>query len=322
MAVGNLGNLEIVLVGYDDGDVAAYYTHAIVRCLKATSDQSRGTGACRARQTLHPKPFFHENVGKSAWGLAIHEQSRLIAVGSNLHEVTVFAFAVNRNKAAVKFPEVDNSPRVATGQTALELQKQFQSRTRTWRITLPLGHTGNNIPNLDFIDDEAGEADKVAAIDIAGSVWILDIWKIGALPIHWRDDPDTDLTPGMYGILFHREPLNESQADTMAAREAGACWSFGVAASSQPGVSANVSAHLRTRSLTSPSAGKPHPGWTPLAACITSRSCRRIPATCSGSALALATRIHMPRPPRGTIPTATSRLCGIVIATPRARLAI
>ena len=232
MAVGNLGNLEIVLVGYDDGDVAAYYTHAIVRCVKATSDQSRGTGACRARQTLHPKPFFHENVGKSAWGLAIHEQSRLIAVGSNLHEVTVFAFAVNRNKATVRFPEVDNSPRVATGQTALELQKQFQSRTRTWRITLPLGHTGNNIPNLDFIDDEAGEADKVAAIDIAGNVWILDIWKIGALPIHWRDDPDTDLTPGMYGILFHREPLNESQADTMAARGAGACWSFGVAASS------------------------------------------------------------------------------------------
>ena len=34
--------------------------------------------------------FLHENVGMSAWGLAIHEKSRMIAVSSNLKEVTVF----------------------------------------------------------------------------------------------------------------------------------------------------------------------------------------------------------------------------------------
>ena|SRR6187402_10462 len=37
--------------------------------------------------------FFHENVGSSAWGLGIHQASRLIAVGSNLREVTVFSHA-------------------------------------------------------------------------------------------------------------------------------------------------------------------------------------------------------------------------------------
>jgi hypothetical protein len=37
--------------------------------------------------------FFHENVGITAWGLAIHEQSRLLAVGSNHREVTVFMHA-------------------------------------------------------------------------------------------------------------------------------------------------------------------------------------------------------------------------------------
>lgn len=67
-----------------------------------------------ALKTTHPKPrkvrlcrrlccssncictnlerFFHENVGCSVWGLAIHAQSRMIAVSSNLKQVTVFSF--------------------------------------------------------------------------------------------------------------------------------------------------------------------------------------------------------------------------------------
>ncbi|KAL2261717.1 hypothetical protein VTK26DRAFT_3515 [Humicola hyalothermophila] len=186
--VGNLGDLEIVLMAYDDGDVIAYYTHAIVRCIKANSDHLRGTSACYTRPATHLKPCFHENVGISAWGLAIHEQSRLIAVGSNHHEVTVFALAVSHSGVAVELPEVDRSPLVPSGQTALELEKHFRSRTRTWKITLPLGPTGHNIPNIDFINDEDGEAERVAAIDIFGTVWLLDIWKIGTMPIRWRDD--------------------------------------------------------------------------------------------------------------------------------------
>ncbi|KAL2023449.1 hypothetical protein VTK56DRAFT_2445 [Thermocarpiscus australiensis] len=192
MIVGNLGDLEIVLFAYDDGDVAAYYTHTIVRCIRANTSQARGPAGGQGRHATHPKPFFHENVGRSAWGLAVHERSRLIAVGSNLHEVTVFAFAVTHNRVPVKFPEVDNSPKTMCGQTALELQKHFQSRTRTWRIILPLGRAGNNIPNLTFVDDEAGEADKVAAIDILDNVWLLDIWRIGVFPVQWPNFPDRD----------------------------------------------------------------------------------------------------------------------------------
>ncbi len=185
--VGDLGDLEIVLFGYDDGDVAAYYTHAIVRCIKVHGDQTRGPCASPIRQVAHPKPFFHENVGKSAWGLAIHGQSRLIAVSSNLHEVTVFAFALSHANVAVKFPEVDDSPGLGCGQTAFALQRHFLSRTRTWRVILPLGRAANNIPNITFADDEAGEAEKVVAVDIVGNAWLLDIWKIGALPIRWPD---------------------------------------------------------------------------------------------------------------------------------------
>ncbi|KAK0747887.1 hypothetical protein B0T21DRAFT_343611 [Apiosordaria backusii] len=180
MIVGNLGNLEIVLFAFDDGDVGAYYTHTLVHWIK-THSKHDGTGPL----TRHPpkaKMFFHENVSLSAWGLAIHQHSRLIAVGSNRHEATVFAFALPRHDRAGSVDELDDSPEIWAGQTALQLQKHFQSRTRTWKITLPLGAAGHNIPSLAFIDDEHGNADKVAAIDIWGVVWLLDIWKLGIKP--------------------------------------------------------------------------------------------------------------------------------------------
>ncbi|KAL2171128.1 hypothetical protein VTG60DRAFT_3643 [Thermothelomyces hinnuleus] len=186
--VGNLGDLEIVLMAYDDGDVVAYYTHAIVRFIKVSSSQARSQGASSSRQGTHPKPFFHENVGKSAWGLAIHSKSRLIAVSSNLHEVTVFAFALKtRTTDMFALLVQEPSPRTTSGLPALQLQKHLQQRSRTWRIILPTGRGGNNIPNICFLDDEAGNADKVIAVDIVGTVWILDIWNVGTQPIRWPD---------------------------------------------------------------------------------------------------------------------------------------
>lgn len=177
IVVGNLGNLEILLFAFDDGDVGAYYTHTIARCA--------GQAGTSFRQTT-PKEFFHENVGISAWGLAIHEQSRLLAVSSNRHEVTVFAFATNDNPVQGQLPEEDTSPEVWSGQTALELEKHFQSRTRTWRIVLPTGAEGQNIPSIAFCDDETGYADKVVAFDVEGNTWIFDIWKIGSFAILQR----------------------------------------------------------------------------------------------------------------------------------------
>ncbi|KAK0662047.1 CRT10-domain-containing protein [Cercophora samala] len=181
MIVGNLGNLEIVLFACDDGDVGAYYTHTLVHWIK-THPKHDGTGPL-PRYASKPRMFFHDNVTLSAWGLAIHQQSRLIAVGSNRHEATVFAFALSRQDQTDAADELDESPELWTGQTALQLQKHFQSRTRTWKITLPLGISGHNIPSVSFLDDEHGNADKVAAIDIWGVVWLLDIWKIGTGPV-------------------------------------------------------------------------------------------------------------------------------------------
>lgn len=88
LIVGDLGAEEIVLLAFDDGDVIAYYTKSIEDALV---QREREEGS----RTMKPvEPFFHENVGKSAWGLAIHKKSRLIAVGTNNHNVAVFIFAL------------------------------------------------------------------------------------------------------------------------------------------------------------------------------------------------------------------------------------
>lgn len=193
ITVGDLGSLEILLLAYDDGDVVGYFTHLIGHAIATRKGSvSQATGGTRSS---HIKPFFHDNVGLSAWGLAIHKQSRLFAVSSNKHEVTVFAFATSDDEREMSSSEVsdswktaaqrkkdDDSPTVWSGQTALELERHFQSRTRNWRIVLPFGLEGHNAPNIAICDGPDGNADKVVAVDVRGNTWILDIWKVGGFP--------------------------------------------------------------------------------------------------------------------------------------------
>ncbi|KAB5580835.1 hypothetical protein GE09DRAFT_1255814 [Coniochaeta sp. 2T2.1] len=177
ITVGDLGNLEILLVAFDDGDLVAYYTHQIVQIIEAR-DSPHGWNV---RPVL--RPFFHESVGSSAWGLAIHTQSRLIAASSNRHDVTVFAFALAHGGNAEGEQGYHSYATLWTRQSVLELEKHFRSRTRTWRVVLPIGYDGHNnphnIPSIAFCDDSNGNAERVAAVDINGNTWLLDIWNIG-----------------------------------------------------------------------------------------------------------------------------------------------
>ena len=237
--VGNLGILEVVFFAFDDGDVGAYYTHAIAGYIKANSEYHHGFSGHPPRQQL-PKEFFHDNVGKSAWGLAIHERSRLLAVSSNKHEVTVFAFAMNENMTRVSAVEEDTSPKVCSGQTALQLEKHFRSRTRTWRIVLPAGPEGRNMPSIAFCDDDEGHADKVVAFDIDGNTWIFDIWKIGSFPIIYPPTPSRCVANHRYGISstsgWYYLPFSCSSLDSS---DGGFSYSL-TAASSRPTHSLNA----------------------------------------------------------------------------------
>jgi hypothetical protein len=99
----------------------------------------------------------------TAWGLAIHE-SRLIAVSSNLRQVTIFvpAYAIDEDEPQELplklFPELlvlDNVSPVI--------------RRNNFRRVLKLGPEGHNIPSIDFASDIDGEAKSILAVDIQGT---------------------------------------------------------------------------------------------------------------------------------------------------------
>lgn len=101
----------------------------------------------------------------TAWGLAIHEHSRLIAVSTNLKEVTVFVPAlisrfdqISEPVSTTSFVEVD---------AAYKSSLYFRTFNCCRVLKLPSSE-GHNIPSIDFSSDLNGEADSVLAIDIEG----------------------------------------------------------------------------------------------------------------------------------------------------------
>ncbi|KAL2685441.1 hypothetical protein Neosp_006539 [[Neocosmospora] mangrovei] len=182
---GLFGHEEIVLACYDDGDVVAYYTNDIGKYVFG----GRETTGSSHRAT--PRPFFRENVGMSAWGLAIHQKSRLIAVSSNRHEVIVFALALTSDPFQRKEVSSDSKEAPSGSQEAPSdsqqpekpEKKKSHRRARNWRIVIMMGSDADNMPNICFVDDFEGQAQKVCAIDIKGTVWLADIWQAHQGPI-------------------------------------------------------------------------------------------------------------------------------------------
>ncbi|EEU48582.1 uncharacterized protein NECHADRAFT_74873 [Fusarium vanettenii 77-13-4] len=144
---GLVGHEEIVLACYDDGDVVAYYTKDIGTYVLG----GRGTTGSSHKAT--PRPFFRENVGMSAWGLAIHQKSRLLAVSSNRHEVIVFALALTSDPFKRKEAPSSDSQEPK--------KKTSHRRTRNWRIVIMMGSDADNMPNICFVDDFEGQAQKI-----------------------------------------------------------------------------------------------------------------------------------------------------------------
>ncbi|KAI1094936.1 hypothetical protein F5B19DRAFT_442606 [Rostrohypoxylon terebratum] len=198
LIVSDFGNEEILVLAYDDGDVIAYYTRHI------ENELLRRERGGRINKSV-PGPFFHENVDKSAWGLAVHKQSRMIAVSSNYHDVTVFVFALT-GLPYYHIPGVDDlelfraiirdehgrfvdrrerSSQLAAGITRhflddgriAALETAVRRRDANWRIIIETGdRVGANIPNIAFSSDVNGEAENIVAVDISGRLWFLDFW--------------------------------------------------------------------------------------------------------------------------------------------------
>ncbi|KAH0493986.1 hypothetical protein TgHK011_000625 [Trichoderma gracile] len=185
---GYLGKEEILVACYDDGDVVAYYVKEIAASASRTQKASK-----RGRPGRSPRLFFHENVGQTAWGLAIHRKSRLIAVSTNRYEVTVFAFALStcqkKSKDVREFCDCCKSNN--------STRPSVPRRARNWRIVVALGSHASNIPNICFVDGEDDQAEKVCAIDIKGVMWMADIWQMF--------QPVTQVPPSRHLILQSEE---------------------------------------------------------------------------------------------------------------------
>jgi hypothetical protein len=192
---GRLGPREILLLAYDDGEVIAYYTRDIAKYVENIT----GLGADvqndkSVPQTSRvPRQFFHENVGKSAWGLAIHSKSRLIGISSNRHEVTVFAFGLSSpsRRRRLQPSVVDYA------------EKSVRRRKRNWRIVIAFSMLTQNMPSITFLDNIEGHAEKICAVDIYGNGWIVDIWRVGTAPERLPNTSQRDSHPlgASWGVL-------------------------------------------------------------------------------------------------------------------------
>ena len=74
LTIGELGCEEVLVSAHDDGDVCVWYTRDLSRMA------------------------LRDNVGRSAWGVTIHKERRLLAVSSNTHDITVFELGVRHGQ--------------------------------------------------------------------------------------------------------------------------------------------------------------------------------------------------------------------------------
>ncbi len=176
LIVSDLGNDEILLLACDDGDVIAFRVRSIRRAAQRDLNE-----------TVCPAPgldaYFIENVGLSAWGLAVHKGARLIAVSANTHEITVFAFALRNGSSSDSDPDTDNN---ATFIRALQqnskwnaVEKPYDPEQRSLR-NLKVCLTGHytNIPSIAFCNSETDRDGRfLASTDIAGNTFVWDVWR-------------------------------------------------------------------------------------------------------------------------------------------------
>lgn len=193
--VDDLGEEEILAGVCDDGDVLAYHTSAVFNALERRNFHTESG----YNDDDNLRPFFNENVGKSAWGLAVHKASRMIAVSANTAEITVFAFALSAgsvdsedNDATPAFKHLSEH---TTWKTVTGRHDTLSSTQRSQNLRIVLEGHRVNIPSIAFCnanDDKEGR--WLVSTGIDGSMMVWDIWSGKEIRRH-RFSPST-MFPG------------------------------------------------------------------------------------------------------------------------------
>lgn len=176
LIVGDLGNDEVLLLACDDGDVIAFR----VRSIRQAAQRDLDDGAF-----LGPglDALFVENVGLSAWGLALHKEARLIAVSANTHVITIFAFALRHGSSSDSDPDTDDDVtfirELQQNANWNAVEKPYDPEQRSSRnlIVRLTGHY-TNIPSIAFCNSETDPDGRfLASTDIAGHSYVWDVWR-------------------------------------------------------------------------------------------------------------------------------------------------
>lgn len=177
-----MGNEEILVAVCDDGDVVVYSTRSIFNALHRGIPQ---VGA-NLKPTVEIKTLLLKNVGMSAWGIAIHKTARLIAVSSNLHQISVFAFALSRDMSPDRPSDLEDDEFSATGFSSPDDdswvrvdESSYSPRHRFAKnVELVLKGHEENIPNIAFCNTKADPIGRyLASTDITGSTLVWDVWQ-------------------------------------------------------------------------------------------------------------------------------------------------
>ncbi|KAI4199808.1 MAG: hypothetical protein LQ350_004338 [Teloschistes chrysophthalmus] len=189
LVVADLGLEEVLVVSCDDGDVVAYTTLSIYQEIdrQRSSDQDpRPPHAWDDLLWAKLRPFLLRNVAMSAWGLAVHEKYRMIAVSSNAHKIHVFIFALSyplhpclESLRDMGF-QVEDPPHVYRSEwDKFQCWDPFFPRCRSRNLELILDHHMTNIPSIAFYNShDPGSTDVfLVSTDIHGETYIWDVWN-------------------------------------------------------------------------------------------------------------------------------------------------
>ena len=177
LIVGDLGNEEIIVVACDDGDVISYKTRAI--------------GLVLEQDLPLPEPWFLQNVGASAWGLAIHKEARLLAVSSNTQVIEIFAPALKPvshlddmiEESSVTLPwKSTDSPSPPSQflwfQQWMHVPGTLLGNRSLSNLKVSLAAHDNNVPNISFCNTDIDPMGRyLASTDINNNTFVWDIYR-------------------------------------------------------------------------------------------------------------------------------------------------
>lgn len=181
--VDDLGRDEVLLLATDSGNVCGYHVEAIHSAIECCAK----SGYKRPFDGSEVSPFFAENVGMSAWGLALHKYARLIAVSANTGQITVYAFALVdpgadsddfvKSSETMTLTADQNWVAIDSRKQLRELQKHMPRNHRTRNLRLTYRGHFDNIPCVSFANfDLDADGLWMVSTDISNRVILWRVW--------------------------------------------------------------------------------------------------------------------------------------------------